>query len=61
MTVGNKCVDTLIVSKHCKQCQIWEMQQGTPEYSNWKYSCICSINHTTSFVVMEAGEAIEMF
>ena len=34
VTVRNKCVDTHVLSKHCRQCQIWEIQQGTPEYSN---------------------------
>ena len=26
VTVGNKCVDTHVLSKHCKQCQIWEIR-----------------------------------
>ena len=34
VTVGNKCVNTHVLSKHCKQCQIWEIRQSTPEYSN---------------------------
>ena len=25
VTVSNKCVDTHVLSKHCKQCQIWEI------------------------------------
>ena len=52
VTVGNKCVDTHVLSKHCKWCQIWEMRQGTPEYSNWKDSHVCSVNHTASVRVL---------
>ena len=43
VTVGNKCVDTHVLSKHCKQCEIWEIRQGTSEYSNRKDSYICSV------------------
>ena len=61
VTVSNKCVDTHVLSKHCKQCQIWEIRQGTPEYSNWKDSHVYSINHAPSSGAMEAAGAIEMF
>ena len=61
VTVGNKCVDTHVLSKHYKQCQNWEIRQGTPEYSNWKDSHVCSVNHTASSGAMEAAGAIEMF
>ena len=61
VTVGNKCVDTHVLSKHCKQCQIWKIRQGIPEYSNWKDSYVCPVNHTTSSGAMEAAGAIEMF
>ena len=61
VTVGNKCVDTHVLSKHCKQSQIWEIRQGTPQYSNWKDSHVCSVNHTTSSGAMEAAGAVEMF
>ena len=54
VTVGNKCEDTHVLSKHCKQCQIWEIRQGTTEYSNWKDSHVCSVNHTASLGAMEA-------
>ena len=27
VTVGNKCVDTHVLSKHCKQSQIWEIRK----------------------------------
>ena len=61
VTVGNTCVDTHVLSKHCKQCQIWEIQQGTPEYGNGKDSHVCSVNHTASLGAMEAAGATEMF
>ena len=43
VTVGNKCVDTHVLSKHRKQCEIWEIRQATPEYSNRKDSYVCSV------------------
>ena len=61
VTVGDKCVDTHVLSKHSKQCKIWEIRQGIPEYSNWKNSHACSVNHTASSRAMEAAGAIEMF
>ena len=61
VTVGNKCVDTHVLSKHCKQCQIWEVREGTPEYSNWKDSYFCSVNDTASSGAMDADGAKEMF
>ena len=61
VTVGNKCLDTHVLSKHCKQCQIWESRQGTQEYNNWKETHNCSVNHTASSGAMEAAGAIELF
>ena len=61
MTAGSKRVDTHVLSKQCKQCHIWEIRQGTPEYSNCKKTHACSVNHTASSGAMEAAGAIEMF
>ena len=61
VTVGNKYVDIHVHSKHRKQCQVWEIQQGTPKYSNWKDSHVCSVNHTANSGAMEAAGAIDMF
>ena len=60
-TVGNKCVDTHILCKHCIGCQIWERREGSTEYNNWKLTHICSINHIGSSGSMEAAGAIEIF
>ena len=38
-----------------------EIRQGTPEYSYWKDSHICSVNHTATSGVMEAAGATEIF
>ena len=61
VTIGNKCVDTYVLSKHCKQCEIWERRHGTPQYDAWKNDHVCSVNHTASSGAMEAAGAIKMF
>ena len=50
-----------MLSKHCKQCQIWERRQGTPKHDLWKATHICSVNHSKSSGAMEGAGAVEIF
>jgi hypothetical protein len=56
-----KCIDAIVLSKHCRQCMIWEKRKGTPEYNNWKVHHACNINHTKSSGAMESAGAVELF
>ena len=58
---SGKCLDTAVLSKHCKACHIWESRKGTPEYENWLASHNCKINHKKSSGAMEAAGAVEIF
>ena len=52
---NGKCVDIEVMSKKCRQCDVWEKKQGTKEYKEWKetHSEFCSINHHGSSGAME--------
>ena len=58
---NGKCIDFHVMSKHCKQCRIWESRKGTNEYITWKEIHNCNINHTMSSGSMEAVGAVEMY
>ena len=45
---NGKVTDNHVMSKYCKQCQIWKHKKDTDEYENWKSTHICSINHQKS-------------
>ena len=57
---NGKCIDFHVMSKHCKQCRIWESKKGTDEYT-WKEMHNCNINHTTSSGSMGAVGAKEIY
>ena len=59
--IHTTCVDTHVLSKHWKQCQIWEIRKGTPDYSSWKDYHVFSGNHTASSGAMEVAGATEIF
>ena len=61
MSKEGKVIDCEVMSKHCKQCQIWSKKEGTAEYLKWKAEHICKINHTKSSGAMEADGAIAIF
>ena len=44
----DKVIDCEVMSKHCKQCQVWSKKEGTAEYLEWKAEHICKINHLKS-------------
>ncbi|XP_065676098.1 uncharacterized protein LOC136092247 [Hydra vulgaris] len=52
-----KCLDVIVLSKHCRQCIIW----GVTEYTNWKVAHNCKINHRKSSEAMESSGAIDIF
>ena len=56
-----KCLDTEVLSKSCKGCQVWENKKADPNYNDWKASHICSINHRTSAGAIESAGAIKNF
>ena len=58
---NGKCIDFHVMSKHCKQCWIWESKKGMDEYTTWKEMNNCNINHTTSSGSMEAVGAKEIY
>ena len=64
---SSKCVDVHVMSKHCKQCVIWENRRELPDYNydQWKEYHIesgkCEINHEKSSGAMEAAGAVEIF
>ena len=58
---NGKCINFHVMSKHCKQCRIWESKKGMDEYTTWKEMHNCNINHTTSSGSMEAVGAKEIY
>ena len=58
---GGKCIDSMVMSKRCRGCAVWERKQGTAAYNAWKATHICRINHTKSSGAMESNGAVEMF
>jgi hypothetical protein len=49
-----KCIDTEVLSKKCKQCEMWELKKmNVDAYNNWNNSHVCSINHVGSAGAME--------
>ena len=57
----DKVLDYQVLTKHCKECQIWGRRQGTARYDSWKASHSCKINHKGSAGAMEAAVAISIF
>ena len=58
---NSKVIDVIVLSKHCKQCQIWENRKDNPRYFDWKNNHNCQINHTGSAGAMESAGALEIF
>ena len=56
-----KVLDYQVLTKHCKECQIWDRWQGTAKYDSRKASHSCKINHKGSAGAMEAAGAISIF
>ena len=52
---NGKCIDNEIMSKECKQCDIWKNKKGTQGYTDWKSEHSCSINHKGSAAEMEVN------
>ena len=61
LIANGKCVDNEVMSKKCKQCDIWENKKGTQECTDWKSKHSCSINHEGSAGAMEVIGLKRMF
>ena len=59
--MNDKVIDYHVMSKKCKECQIWNKKKGSPEYDVWKTEHKCSINHEGSAGSIESAGAIEIF
>ena len=44
LIANDKCIGNEVMSKKCKQCEIWESKKGIQEYNDWKYEYSCSVN-----------------
>ena len=58
---GGKCLDTQVLSKYCRGCQIWTNSKGSAAYETWKAKYKCSLNHTRSSGAMESAGAVDVF
>lgn len=58
---NGKCLDTYVMSKHCKGCVIWNGKENQIGYIEWLSNHQCSINHVGSSGSMEAAGAVEIY
>ena len=58
---NKKVIDTYVMSKFCKSCEIWNKKKNSLKFDEWKLKHICQINHSGSAGSMEAAGAIEIF
>ena len=56
-----KCLDRHVLSKHCKQCRIWDRKKDSKDYPKWKAVHVCNTNHEKSSGAMEGVGAVEIF
>ena len=59
--VDGKCIDHMVMSKHCKGYQKWEARKGSAEYQNWLIEHHCQANHGKSSGAMESVGAMDIF
>lgn len=58
---NQKVIDTSVLSKFCKSCQVWEKHKGTLKYDQWRADHSCLVNHNGSAGSMESAGAIQIF
>ena len=59
---NNKVLETVIISKFCKGCLIWdEKKKRALKYEQWKVNHFCQVNHTKSAGAMESAGATKIF
>ena len=57
-----KVLDVEVLSNYCKGCGQWSLeQQVTSQYSAWKSTHVCSLNHDGSAGSMEPKGAVKIF
>ena len=61
LIANGKCIGSEVMSKKCKQCDIWESKKDTQEYTDWRSEHSCSINHEGSARAMEVNGLKRMF
>ena len=55
LVANGKCIENEVMSKKCKQCDIWENKKGIQGYTDWKSEHGCSINHEGSADAIEVN------
>ena len=58
---NGKVVDTAVMSKQCKGCQLWSKMKNDERYNDWKLNHDCQANHNKSSGAMEGAGAVEIF
>ena len=55
LIADGKCIANEVMSKKCKECDIWDKKKDTDKYADWKenHAGYCSINHEGSYGAME--------
>ena len=61
LIANGKCIHNEVMSKKCKQCNIWQSKKGTQEYTDWKSEHSCSINHEGSAGAVEVNGLKRLF
>ena len=60
-TLTGKCINAVVLSKHCKGCVLWKSKKGTLEYKHWKANHECLANHQRSSGAMEGAGEVTIF
>jgi len=55
------CLDTHVLIKYCRSCQLWNQRKDHPGYEAWKANHACLLNHEKSSGAMEGVGAVEIF
>ena len=58
---NGKVLDTAVLSKSCKGCQIWSHKKDEPGYQDWLANHQCQANHAKSSGSMEGAGAVQIF
>ena len=58
---NGKCIDYEVLTKKCKQCQLWETKKDTIEYAAFMAEHDCPTNHKGSASPMEPAGVLTCF
>lgn len=61
--ISGKIWDVEVKSSHCKSCNIWALNKGTPEFEAWlpDHIPVCDKNYSGSSGSMECESVVSMF